>query len=266
MRSQNITLLLLDWPLTIDVGRIFRGEKPVDFENGPSRIGVMPRFGSDVEKWFEFAPGVGFHILNAYEDGDEVVLRGCRSAGFQLTLPWNGGELDRAGFIGEYFQKGSPYLIRLHEWRMNMKTGLCSECDLGEEIFCDFPMVSPRVVGRPHRFGYCAKMSEPMSLKAGFAVTGSLLKFGLGDAAGASPSVEEHVYGPGVSGGEALFVPRPSGTEEDDGWLLVFTFNESDATSELRIIDARNLAGPPVARISLPQRVPYGYHGTFVPL
>lgn len=257
--------LLLDFPLTIDVGRVFRGEKPVDFEEGPSRIGVMPRFGEDCLRWFEFAPGVGFHIINAYEDGDEVVLRGCRSASFQITLPWSGGELDREGFIDEYFQEGSPYLIRLHEWRMNMRDGSCSEHDLGEERFADLPTVSPKVVGRPHTYCYCASMSREMSVPAGFSVTGSVIKYSLGRAAGEAVGVEEHVYGEGVSGGEAVFVPRPGAAEEDDGWLLVFTYDLRSQSSELRIIDGRNFSGPPCCRIKLPQRVPYGYHGTFVP-
>lgn len=74
---------------------------------------------------------------------------------------------------------------------------------------------------------------------------------------------------------EARFVPRRNGTSEDDGWLLTYVFDEStqltaegeakeDACSELWIIDAKSMAEV-VAKIRLPQRVPYGFHGNWVP-
>lgn len=34
---------------------------------------------------------------------------------------------------------------------------------------------------------------------------------------------------------------------------------------QVRITDAKKLESDPVAKITLPQRVPYGFHGPFVP-
>jgi carotenoid cleavage dioxygenase-like enzyme len=69
---------------------------------------------------------------------------------------------------------------------------------------------------------------------------------------------------------EPQFVPRDDAKEEDDGYLLTLMFDESqldtdghateDARSELWIIDARDMTTV-VAKILLPQRVPYGFHG-----
>ncbi len=69
---------------------------------------------------------------------------------------------------------------------------------------------------------------------------------------------------------EPRFVPRAKGTREDDGWLVFYVFDESQlepdghaptqARSELWILDARNMRDV-VARVFLPQRVPYGFHG-----
>ena len=69
---------------------------------------------------------------------------------------------------------------------------------------------------------------------------------------------------------ESRFVPCANGINEDDGWLLSYVFDESqlgpdgeckpDARSELWIIDANNMSDL-VARVYLPQRVPYGLHG-----
>ena len=72
---------------------------------------------------------------------------------------------------------------------------------------------------------------------------------------------------------EPRFVPRANGQCEDDGWLLSYVFDEStqlcedgecqsDARSELWIIDARDMSTL-VARVTLPQRVPYGLHGNW---
>ena len=69
---------------------------------------------------------------------------------------------------------------------------------------------------------------------------------------------------------ESCFVPRANGVSEDDGWILTYVFDESqlleddeckpDAKSELWIIDAKTMTDV-VARVRLPQRVPYGLHG-----
>ncbi|KAI2463502.1 retinal pigment epithelial membrane protein [Annulohypoxylon bovei var. microspora] len=71
---------------------------------------------------------------------------------------------------------------------------------------------------------------------------------------------------------EPRFVQRVHAETEDDGWLLTYVFDESqlgnngecgdNAVSELWIIDARNMRDI-VARVKLPQRVPYGLHGAW---
>ncbi|KAI1452014.1 carotenoid oxygenase [Annulohypoxylon moriforme] len=73
---------------------------------------------------------------------------------------------------------------------------------------------------------------------------------------------------------EPRFVERAQAESEDDGWLLTYVFDESqlndngecgeDAVSELWVIDARNMRDI-VARVRLPQRVPYGLHGAWFP-
>lgn len=71
---------------------------------------------------------------------------------------------------------------------------------------------------------------------------------------------------------ESRFVPRSNGNSEDDGWLLTYVFDESQlnadgecpetARSELWVIDAKSMMDV-VARVYLPQRVPYGLHGNW---
>lgn len=42
-----------------------------------------------------------------------------------------------------------------------------------------------------------------------------------------------HTFGPGRFGGEPVFVPRPAGKEEDDGWLVTYVFDENTNESEV---------------------------------
>ncbi|KAI9893082.1 MAG: hypothetical protein M1814_000629 [Vezdaea aestivalis] len=69
---------------------------------------------------------------------------------------------------------------------------------------------------------------------------------------------------------EPRFVPKLHGISEDDGYVLSYLFDEgqldtlgrvpSSANSELWIIDAKEM-NTVIARVHLPQRVPYGLHG-----
>ena len=69
----------------------------------------------------------------------------------------------------------------------------------------------------------------------------------------------------GGMGSEPVFVKDPSGKAEDDGWVLSYVYQPEADKSEVVIIDSRAFEEGPVARIHLPVRVPYGFHGNWVP-
>ncbi|KAF9574425.1 hypothetical protein EC968_006585 [Mortierella alpina] len=93
---------------------------------------------------------------------------------------------------------------------------------------------------------------------------------------------QTHRFGPHTYGGEALFVPnapRKDGQplEEDDGHLLVYVYDErqmedgvakrdKEQVTELWIFDAKTVGQEhgPVAKVKIPRRVPYGFHGLLV--
>ena len=76
--------------------------------------------------------------------------------------------------------------------------------------------------------------------------------------------VTERRFGAGNGVGEPLFVPRTASAGEDDGWVLVLVYDAARDTSDFWILDAQDVAGEPVARVTLPHRVPYGFHGNWV--
>ena len=75
--SQRFSILN-DLPLFWDQALLERGIHAARLHEGvPSRFAVIPRHGTTADiRWFEAAPCYVLHWLNAYEDGDEVVLDG----------------------------------------------------------------------------------------------------------------------------------------------------------------------------------------------
>jgi carotenoid cleavage dioxygenase len=206
-----------------------------------ARIGLLPRDGeaSDV-RWFDVEQCYVFHPLNAYDDGDRVVLDVVRHPKMF--------DHDRLGP-----NEGPPTLDR---WTVDLTAGKVIEerlDDRGQE----FPRVDERVVGRRHRYGYAAAAGQRDN--AVELIGSALLKHDL-----VAGTVEAREF-PAGGTAEAVFVPAQADAAEDEGWLLSFTYDPERDKSDLLILDARDITGDPVATVHLPQRVPVGFHGNWVP-
>ncbi|WP_329044220.1 carotenoid oxygenase family protein [Amycolatopsis sp. NBC_01488] len=201
----------------------------------PARIGVMPRDGGNGDvRWFEVEPCYVFHPLNAYDDGDSIVLDVVRHPKMfdrELHGPDEGG----------------PTLDR---WTVDLVAGKVLEerlDDRGQE----FPRVDERLVGRRHRYGYA------MSADGGADPGGSVYKHDFHTG-----SRQERAFGAGRQPGEFVFVPSHPDAAEDDGVLMGFVFDPATRRSDLTLLDAGTLET--VAAIHLPDRVPNGFHGNWV--
>ena len=71
-----------------------------------------------------------------------------------------------------------------------------------------------------------------------------------------------HDFGPGKVAGEFVFVPRGPG--ETEGWLMGLVLDAAAEQTDLVILDAADFAGPPVATVHVPQRIPPGFHGNWI--
>ena len=49
------------------------------------------------------------------------------------------------------------------------------------------------------------------------------------------------------------------------GWLLSVVYNRATEKSEVIVVDAMRVDAGPIARVLLPRRVPFGFHGMWVP-
>jgi carotenoid cleavage dioxygenase len=240
--TENYTIFM-DLPLTLSAERAQRGEPMLMFESDrPSRFGIVPRHGNNSNiRWFECPPCYVFHTLNAYEEGDEVVLLACRMSSTTVLMSED-SQPDVDGNIP-----------RLHQWRFNLQTGTVREQRL-DDVAAEFPRVNENFLGQQTRYGYAGKIANnPLPLFDG------VIKYDLSNG-----KSQTHDFGEGRYGGEAVFAPRPGATTEDDGWLITFVYDESSDTSELVVVNAQDVTSEPVARVIIPQRVPYGFHGTWI--
>jgi len=204
----------------------------------PARVGVMPREGGahDV-RWFDVEPCYVFHPLNAYDEGDTVVLDIVRHPKMFAT-DFNGPN------------EGAPTLDR---WTVDLADGKVRESRLDDHPQ-EFPRVDERLVGRRHRYGYAMQTMAGTGSTAGDA----LLKHDL--VAGGTRAVN---LGAGRRGSEFVFVPNAADAAEDDGVLMGFVYDTDTNRSDLTIIDARSLET--VGAVHLPARVPNGFHGNWAP-
>jgi carotenoid cleavage dioxygenase len=205
----------------------------------PARVGVMPRDGGarDV-RWFDVDPCYVFHTLNAYDDGDTVVV--------DLVRHPTMFDIDRNG------PDDGP--STLERWTIDPHGEKVIETRIDDHSQ-EFPRVDERLLGHRHLYGYSVA-----------AVTGT--------GAQASDAILRHDFRRGTTlrrslgankrGGEFVFVPNAADAAEDDGVLMGFAYDRSTDRSDLLILDSATLET--VAAVHLPARVPHGFHGNWLPV
>nr|XP_043613814.1 carotenoid 9,10(9',10')-cleavage dioxygenase 1-like [Erigeron canadensis] len=268
--------VILDFPLTIDLLRLVNGGPLIKYnKEGYARIGVMPRYGDgDSVKWFQVKTCCVFHLINTYEDGDEVIMWACRAKNSIIPGPDIG--LNKFEWFSRRFKQecdtdfsaDESFISQAYEWRLNMKTGEVKERYLtGKSHSIDFPMVNENFVGLKNKYGYAQTVDLDASSISGMAKYGGLVKLHLEDTKQQDyVKTEYHKFPPNTFCTGSAFVAKSGGLEEDDGWLIAFVHDEQLDISRAIIVDAKKFTSEPVAIITLPHRVPYGFHGAFIPL
>ena len=235
-----------DCPLFWDPEVIASGHYAARFHpDMPTRFGIMPRRGNPAQiRWFEAAPTFVLHWVNAYEDGDEIVLDGF----FQADP--SPARVKGWSFEQNLFRYLDLFAMqaRLHRWRFNLKTGATTETCLSERIQ-EFGMINGRYAGRPYRYCYNAL---PAAGWFGFV---GLNKFDLKTGSECLFELPEGVYA-----SETVMAPRLGSGAEDDGYLVTFTMDVVNDRSECLILDAAAPDAGPVARVALPERISCGTH------
>jgi carotenoid cleavage dioxygenase len=228
-------VVFMDLPVVFNLDIALKGEGDMPYrwnDDYGARLGVLRRddpFGE--VRWFAIDPCYVFHVANAYDDGNSIVLQAVR-----YPELWR----DNGGFDADGV---------LWSWTIDLSSGAVSERQLDDRAV-EFPRIDDRLATLPAR--YAVSVGD-----------GRLIRYDLtsGDAVEHAFGTEQSPGGPG----EAVFVPSTSGPpDESSGWYLGYVYDPARDGSDLVIVDASDFAGPPVARIKLPQRVPYGFHGNWI--
>ncbi|KAI3850886.1 hypothetical protein MKX03_035941 [Papaver bracteatum] len=244
--------IFMDLPLKFRPKNLVTREQFLAFDaTKKARFGILPRYSTDEHnmRWFELPNCFIFHNANAWEDGDEVVLITCRLE--------NTNSMSIAYIIENPFD----YKSELYEMRFNMKNGLASQKKLSLSSV-EFPRVNDTYIGRKQRFVYATMIgkqggiikfdmhAEPLLGRQNFEVGGNIKGI--------------FTLEPGKFCGDTVFVSREPGvtSEEDDGYLIFFVYDENTGKSVVNVIDAKTMSSDPVAVIELPH-VPFGFHSFF---
>ncbi len=194
----------------------------------------MARGGGET-RWFDIDPCYVFHVGNAHvDDAGRVSLDVVRydRAGFASAWPRLGGAPTGTSMIADGFA---------HRWLIDPTNGVVKEHALDDRAV-EFPTLNEQRVGRPNRFLYSVGQD-------------AIVKYD-------SRTGESRVRTLDSTPGEAIFVAAPGARSEDDGWLISIVTDKAGSGSELLVLAAADL--DTVARVSLPRRVPAGFHGSWL--
>ncbi len=203
-----------------------------------ARVGVMPLEGpTSAIRWVEIDPCFVFHGVNAHRDGDEIVLDVC-------VLPSAFGE-------GGRLDPSTP-----HRWRIDTAGPELTFTDEPlVDALMDLPAIDRRFAGRESRHAWYLVSDTSTEFPVEFS---SLCRRDDRDG-----SLDTYLPDPSRRVNEGTFVP--GGPGEGEGWLVTYAWDRARGASDLLVLDALDLSAGPVAAVHLPARVPYGFHGCWVP-
>ena len=243
--------ILNDMPLFWDPELLAAGlHVPRFFPDVPTRLAVVPRRGSTQEiRWFEADPTYVLHWVNAYEDGNEIVLDG-----FFQHNPEPKRQPGSYDMLSLYRYLDLAQLdARPHRWRLDLLTGRTKEEPLSDRVM-EFGTMNAGYAGQQHRYVY------NMTAEPGMFLFDGIVKQDL-----ETGREDRFSFGDGVYGSEAPFAPRLGAASEDDGYLVTFTTDMARNLSECLILDASSIADGPIARVRLPERISSGTHSCWTP-
>jgi all-trans-8'-apo-beta-carotenal 15,15'-oxygenase len=229
------------------------GRDGVFFENirfatqRPCRIAVVPKDALDAPRWFEADFTAAYHFGDAFELGDEVIMRTVRhSDPEEARSPMRAAV---RGETGDTTSDGTD-LANLHldlrsgraQWRAQGVAGI------------EFPTWDERTPG-----DRAAVLYAPCSVgKADAPYFNGVMRI---DAE--RGRVQRHRYGAKVFSEEHRFVPKPGSQRAGEGWLLGTVLDWKRGRSGLAVLDAERVSEGPLATAWVPWTTPLGFHGWF---
>ncbi len=214
----------------------------------PLRVLVFSKFSNEPPIILESQPSaIVFHHINAYEDSGKIVfdtILAEDASAYDIFKAWSQEEMPKAPKTWI-----TRFEISLSERKITSRK-LISD---GRGI--EFPCIDGRKIGQKLKYFYALESapdtSDPLSFTA------------LSCWEASEPKVAERAHAEaGQSFGEAVYVPHPQNSTEEEGWILHLGYDSKRDDSFLDIRRAVSLEIE--ARIWLGRLLPLGFHGLFV--
>ena len=213
-----------------------------------AKFWLVPRecgnFAGQAPRIIDAPNGFVFHHLNAWEKDKEIILESI----FYKDFPSISPNEDFREINFDLIPEG--ILTRCH---INLSNNEVTKTRLSEQC-CEFGMVNPRLQGRNARYGWMA-IAE---CKTGNGPLQGIKKHDL-------ITNEQIIWSAAPRGfvSEPVMIPKATSHIEDEGWVLVLTWNSERKATDLVILNAKSLKQE--ALINLPIAIPHGLHGSWVP-
>jgi carotenoid cleavage dioxygenase len=234
-------IVLLAGPAVFDWNAARAGQPLLQWQpNLGTRIALIGLDGSPVI-WLEADPFFVFHFANAFERGGNIVIDYVQHERFGV------------GHAGA--RRKVPTLHRLY---IDLAKRTLTDAQI-TGMMVEFPRVNDGFNALPTRFVFLPTLTDTLGVtNAPSATFNTMLKVNT-----ETGDIVRHDFGTRIAG-EAVFIPKGSNAE-DDGYLAIFVFDPINRTSDFVLLDAAHVDAEPVAVIRLPQRVPQGLHGSWIP-
>lgn len=205
-------------------------------ERYPARVGLIPRHGDPTPHWLEVEPCYVFHPVNAASADGRVVV--------DLVVHERVFDADRTGP-----SEGRP---RLERWELNPRVSCRVRRTRLADEHVEFPRFDERFTASRHHDCWLVVGSDDLSGEHRLIRT---------DSTHGVAAMRD--FGPHSSVGEFVFHPESPDSPEGHGVVMGLVTDLATSSTELRILDARTLEDR--AAVALPQRVPAGFHGNWIP-
>ena len=243
MITQNY-VIILDLPVTFSMKTLLAGHVfPYQWNpDHKARVGLMPKEGTNADViWCDVEPCYVFHPCNAFEQADGTVIMDVCAHDSMFASSTQGPD-----------SKSVPF----ERWTIDPAAHKVNR-QVIDSASQEFPRPNELLMGKPYRYAYCLAMPEGGTET--FLNETSLIKHDL-----QAGTKQVHDFGPQRYPGEFVFIPKAEAVAEDDGWLMGLVIDMDSQTTDLVILDAARFEAAPQARITIPHRIPPGFHGNWV--
>jgi carotenoid cleavage dioxygenase-like enzyme len=243
--------ILTEFPLVVNPIALLLWLKPYieNFKWKPERgtpFWVVNRHTGELVGKFESDPFFAFHHINAFEQGEELIVD---LAAYEDASIIQSYYLERLQTNQNELPPGN-----LRRYRIPLKGKKVSYETISESCM-ELPNFDYARLNTNPDYRYVYSVSVNKENKLGFY--NQILKVDI------KQKKDEFWFESGCYPGEPIFVGRPGRVNEDDGVILSVVLNEKSGSSFLLVLDANSFIE--IARASIPQPILFGYHGAYFP-